>query len=206
MKHFKFFPLLLIGLFYISNGCFSKNEDNFQIAFDFIPGEVFIRLSDGYNQSDLENIIDDFNVEIDRNLGDGYVISVPVDFEPLWITQFSSIPIVEESTYNRFGYNYLLSEETHSPIVNNDSLSLTVSYSGCNNDHIFSLERPGIFTDNMIIWLLKRTPDEDCTQSFSEQLTFNLERFILFSENVYIEDPFGTQILLWPIPEEPTTD
>ena len=100
MKHFKFFPLLLIGLFYISNGCFSKNEDNFQIAFDFIPGEVFIRLSDGYNQSDLENIIDDFNVEIDRNLGDGYVISVPVDFEPLWITQFSSIPIVEESTYN----------------------------------------------------------------------------------------------------------
>ena len=75
-----------------------------------------------------------------------------------------------------------------------------------NNDHIFSLERPGIFTDNMIIWLLKRTPDEDCTQSFSEQLTFNLERFILLSENVYIEDPFGTQILLWPIPEDPTID
>ena len=100
--------------------------------------KFFIRLSIGYNQTDLEDIIEDFNVEINRKLGNGYVISVPLNYEPLWITQFSSVPIVSESTYNRFGYNYLLSDTSQPPVVNNDSLLITVNYSGCNNDHVFS--------------------------------------------------------------------
>lgn len=58
----------------------------------------------------------------------------------------------------------------------------------------------------MIIWLFKSTPDEDCEVAFTDEFTFNLERFILASTRVTIEDPFGNQVILWPEPEEPVAD
>lgn len=206
MKQFQLISFYLLVVLILSSGCFSENNNDFEIAFDIVPGEVFVRLADGFDRADLEKITDDFDVTIDRELGTGYIISVPANFEPLWITQFSSVPIIVESTYNRFGYEYSISIEEPNPIVDNDQLTISVNYTGCEGGHVFSVERPGAFSNNMIIWLFKSTPDEDCEVAFTDEFTFNLERFILASTRVTIEDPFGNQVILWPEPEEPVAD
>ncbi len=206
MKHSKFVSVFLIAILIASSGCFSQNNEDLEFAFDFVPGEIFVRLATGFERSDLEKITNDFDVTIDRELGTGYIILVPEDFEPLWITQFSSVPIIVESTYNRFGHEYSISVEDPAPIVENDQLTITVNYTGCEGGHVFTLERPGAFSNNMNIWLFKSTPDEDCEAVITDEFTFNLERFILLSSRVTIEDPFGNQVLLWPEPEEPVAD
>jgi hypothetical protein len=206
MKLHKHFSVLLFGFIILSSGCSSENNQQFELAFDYIPGEVFVRLANGFDREDLEEIVENFEVTINRELGTGYVIDVPIDFEPLWITQLSSVPIIVESTYNRFGYNYTISIEEPLPVVEDNQLTVTVNYSGCEGGHVFSLERPGAFSNDMIIWLFKTTPDEDCEMAISEEYTFTIERFIQLASRVIIEDPYGNQVLLWPEPEEPVAD
>jgi len=206
MKQFQFISVLFTTIVLFGGGCFSTNDQPTQIAFDYIPGEIFVRMEIGHTRQDLEEITENFEVSIIRELGNGYIVAVPENFEPLWITQFSSVPIIDEVGYNRFGYNFTISTEEPGPIVDDENLILTVNYSGCEGGHAFTLERPGNFTNNMVIWLFKSTEDEDCEAYFSEELTFNLERFILLSTNVTIEDPYGNHVVLWPILEEPVED
>ena len=206
MRKTKFISVFLIGILFTSNGCFSENDTTFELPFDHVPGEIFVRLATGFDREDLEDIVNDFDVTINRELGTGYIIDVPADFEPLWITQFSSVPIIVESTYNRFGYDYSISIEEPFPVAEDEELTLTVNYSGCEGGHVYSLERPGAFSNNMIIWLFKSTPDEDCEMAITEELTFSIERFINLAARVTIEDPYGNQFLLWPEPEDPVAD
>ncbi len=211
MQNKLFFSVIFLAFLLSGFGCFSKNDQITELPFETIPGEVFVRLLPGFERDDLQLVIDDFEVDdfdlsIKRKLGTGYIVNVPLDFEPLWITQFSSVPIVADAEYNRFGYEYSITVNDSLPYAIDDEITVIVNYSGCDGGHAFSLQRPGAFTPNMAIWLYKATPDEDCEMAVSEELTFSLTRFIQLATQVVIEDPFGNQGLLWPIPEEPEED
>lgn len=204
MIHRKKISALLILSSVLSIGCFSENNQQNELPFESISGEIFVRMFPGFERDDLQEIVDDFEVSINRTLGNGYVINVPEGFEPLWITQFSSVPIISDADYNRYGYEFSITVNDSTPYAENNELFVTVNYSGCDGGHAFSLERPGEFSNNMLIWLFKSTPDEECEMAISEDLTFTIPRFIQLSARVIIEDPFGNQALLWPEPEEPS--
>lgn len=54
--------LLLISL----TACFTTNNQNSEIALEFVEGEVFIRLERGVSYQDLLELAEDLEFEIDR--------------------------------------------------------------------------------------------------------------------------------------------
>ncbi len=199
ISRFSLAALLLITL----TACFTTNNQETEIALEFIEGEIFIRLERGVSYQDILELAEDLEFEIDRPLGNGYIVKVPKNAEPLWITQLSSIPIIDEVRYNVFGYDYSISVTEPEPIVDNDELTITVNYSGCDDGHTFILEHPQTFSNDLHIWLFKTTPDQDCDASFRNEYTFTIPRFIQLANKVTIEDPYGNEVQLWPeiVPE-----
>lgn len=183
---------------FATQACFTTNNQQTEIALEFVEGEIFIRLERGVSYEDILELAEDLEFEIDRPLGNGYIVKVPKDAEPLWITQLSSIPIIDEARYNVFGYDYSISVTEPEPVVNNDELTITVYYSGCDDGHAFKLEHPRTFSNNLNIWLFKTTPDEDCDASFENEFTFTIPRFVQLANTVTIEDPYGNEVQLWP--------
>ena len=66
MKQFQLISFYLLVVLILSSGCFSENNNDFEIAFDIVPGEVFVRLADGFDRVDLEKITDDFDETSER--------------------------------------------------------------------------------------------------------------------------------------------
>ncbi|MBO6535505.1 MAG: hypothetical protein JJ966_04740 [Balneolaceae bacterium] len=200
ISRFSLMGLLLISL----TACFTTNNQNSEIALEFVEGEVFIRLERGVSYQDLLELAEDLEFEIDRPLGNGYVVKVPKDAEPLWITQLNSVLIIDEARYNVFGYDYSISINEPEPTVENNELTITVNYSGCDDGHTFKLEHPQTFSNNLNIWLFKSTPDQDCNAYFQSEYTFSIPRLVQLASRVIIEDPYGNEVQLWPevVPEE----
>ncbi len=196
--------LILLAVVLVSTqACFTTNDQGREIALEYIKGEVFVLLEQGATYEDLEKTAKEHEFEIDRPLGNGYIVKVPVDNEPLWITQLKTFLIIDEARYNVYGYEYSISIEEPEPMVDNNELTLTINYSGCDDGHAFQLEHPANFSNDLKVWLFKTTPDQECDAYFASEYTFTIPRFIQLASKVTIEDPFGNEVQLWPDPQTP---
>ncbi|MBC7788881.1 MAG: hypothetical protein H7Z74_02950 [Anaerolineae bacterium] len=70
-----------------------------------------------------------------------------------------------------FGAHYRVVLQPESPVLGSTTVSLTVSYGGCRNNHGFVL-RHRIRIDTAEIWLQKITPDEPCDMLVTERRAF----------------------------------
>lgn len=195
--------LLLIILASISfGGCFNAANPDTEILIEYVEGEVFVRLENQRTFAQLEAMAERLELSINRSLGNGYILNVPETFEPIWIIRLEQDPIIDQAQLNRFGYNYQINETETLPFVRDDSLFVEVSYSGCESEQVFSLEAAGNFSTIQEIWLFKITPDQDCDAFFTEERGFYIPRIAQLATQVFLIDPYGTAIELWPAEED----
>ena len=72
-----------------------------------------------------------------------------------------------------FGARYRVLLQPESPALSGTTVSVTVSYGGCRNNHGFVL-RHRIQMDVAEIWLRKTTPDESCDMLVTERRVFTI--------------------------------
>lgn len=76
-----------------------------------------------------------------------------------------------ENNKNIFGYSYHI---TNPPEIVNDTLFVKVGYSGCSGGHTFELRKSDLNSNQLDLWLHKKTKNEMCEAYFEETLSFIL--------------------------------
>ena len=97
----------------------------------------------------------------------------------------------------RFGSDYAILLEPNPPALTAATVSLTVSYGGCRNNHLFTLQSRvdgGVAS----IWLRKVSPDESCDMLVVERRTFELPAVVQGAASILLLQPDGDPLQLRP--------
>jgi hypothetical protein len=97
---------------------------------------------------------------------------------------------------NPFGALYRIMQSTHPPAIASDSLIVTVSYSGCNRNHIFALRYFLRGPDDAEIWLSKLTPDQVCDMYIEETKEMHLPGVVAGRSTIILITPQKERIVL----------
>ena len=201
--HFSVFTILAAFILILS-GCINNEPLGDDIEFSVIRGEVFVRMTGNATYEDLVALAERLEIEVNRKLGNGYVLNVPEGYEALWSTRLQQDSKIREAQFNNFGYSYRIASDDSLTYVDGDSIYVQVSYSGCDAGHAFTLESPvSINLDSsMDLWLFKSTEDEDCDAVFIKDFVFPRPAISYYADTYSLIDPYENSVLLFPLEEE----
>ena len=95
-----------------------------------------------------------------------------------------------------FGAPYGIGNDESLPVIVDDSLFVSVNYSGCNGHHDFSLEYRVVGEATAEVWLRKLTPGQMCQAYFQEERSFHLPEAVLRCGTVVLLTREGKRIPL----------
>lgn len=99
----------------------------------------------------------------------------------------------DDNSTPSFGHSYSI---TNGPTISNDTLIVTVGYSGCEGGHLFSLKSQCISGERIDLWYYKVTPNQPCDAYFQDILRLVLGEDIIAYEQIYFRMPTGEVVLL----------
>ncbi|MEQ9310651.1 MAG: hypothetical protein RLN90_14435 [Balneolaceae bacterium] len=102
---------------------------------------------------------------------------------------------INQSNESKFGASYTINLNEQSPLLEADSLTISLSYSGCNDAHSFLLLK-NISSSNSEIWLFKETADQPCDGIIQEVRRFELTEEILTSKKIVFITPMDESVIL----------
>lgn len=102
---------------------------------------------------------------------------------------------INQSSEPEFGASYTINLNEQSPLIQSDSLIVSLYYSGCSDAHSFILQK-NISSSTSEIWLFKETEDQPCDGIVQEVRSFEVAEEILTSKSIVFVTPMEETIII----------
>tara|TARA_B100000508_G_C11209566_1_gene156983 strand:+ start:40 stop:402 length:363 start_codon:yes stop_codon:yes gene_type:complete len=102
---------------------------------------------------------------------------------------------INQSIEPTFGASYTINLNEQSPLIQSDSLIVSLSYSGCSDLHSFILQKH-ISSSTSEIWLFKETADQPCDGIVQEERSFEITEEIRTSKSIVFVTPKEETVIL----------